>query len=212
MDLSFSSVAKYPIKNNIAILLLAAGSSSRLGHPKQLIKFKDTTLLEKMINVAVNSNCQPIAVVLGAYFNEIKNNIKNKNVHILENKNWELGMGSTIACGMSYLIKNYADIDAVILLVCDQPYLDEKLLNEIIIKLQESEKKIIASKYGKTIGVPALFSKNIFPELLNLSSQQGAKNIIQKHIQDVVTVNFYRGEFDIDNIMDLKKYYSETNN
>ncbi len=193
--------------NNIALLLLAAGSSSRLGHPKQLIKLGDITLLEKMADAAIRSDCQSVVVALGAYFHKIKNSIENKNIHILENRNWESGMGSTIVCGMAFLRKKHPAIDAVILMVCDQPYLDEKILNKLIRKWQGSGKDIVACKYGNTVGVPALFSKNIFPELLKLDSEHGAKKIIQKNSQDVIVIDFEKGVFDIDSERDLDEFY-----
>jgi molybdenum cofactor cytidylyltransferase len=190
---------------NIAILLLAAGSSSRLGHPKQLVEISGQPLLQKMVETSLGSGCYPVVVVLGAYFEKIKPVIEKLPIYILENKNWEIGMGSTISCGMDFLINNYPELKAVILLVCDQYYLAEKNITELIRFFNKTNKNIIASKYGETVGVPVLFSKHLFPELLKLNGQSGAKKLIQKYTDDLALVDFSEGLFDLDTEEDLKK-------
>lgn len=192
-------------QKNIAILLLAAGSSSRLGHPKQLVQINGQPLLQKMVETSLATGCSPVVIVLGAYFEKIKPVIENLPIHILENKNWESGMGSTISCGMDFLINNSPELKAVILLVCDQYYLAEKNIEELITVFNNSNKKIIASKYGETIGVPALFSKELFSDLLKLNGQSGAKKIIQKYMEGSAIVEFSEGVFDLDTEEDLKK-------
>lgn len=190
---------------NIAILLLAAGSSSRLGHPKQLVEINSQPLLQKMVETSLGSGCYPVVVVLGAYFEKIKPVIEKLPIHILENKNWESGMGSTVSCGMDFLINNYPGLKAVILLVCDQYYLAEKNITELIRVFEKTNKNIITSKYGKTVGVPALFSKLLFPELSKLNGKSGAKRIIQKYADEAAIVEFSEGMFDLDTEEDLKK-------
>ncbi|MEZ4933341.1 MAG: nucleotidyltransferase family protein [Saprospiraceae bacterium] len=189
---------------NIAILLLAAGSSSRLGHPKQLVEVSGQPLLQKMVEISLATGCHPVVIVLGAYFEKIKPVIENLPVHILENKNWESGMGSTVSCGMDFLINNYPELKAVILLVCDQYYLAEKNITELIRVFEKTNKNIIASKYGETVGVPALFSKHLFTDLLKLNGQSGAKKIVQKYADEAAIVEFSEGMFDLDTEEDLK--------
>ena len=190
---------------NIGILILAAGSSSRLGHPKQLVKINGKTLLQKITETAIASDYSPVAVVLGAYLKKIKPFIENMPVHILENKNWENGMGSSIACGMNFLINKFPKLNAVVILVCDQYLLSEKNILDLVEKYKKTETDIIASKYGNTIGVPALFSKNKFEELLKLNEKVGAKKIINKYLGSTAIVDFSDGVFDLDTEEDLLK-------
>lgn len=192
-------------QKNIAILLLAAGSSSRLGHPKQLVQINGQPLLQKMAETSLATGCCPVVIVLGAYFEKIKPVVEKLPIHILENKNWESGMGSTISCGMNFLNNNYPDLKAVVLLVCDQYYLAEKNITELIRVFEKTNQKIIASKYGKTVGVPALFSKQLFSDLLKLNGPSGAKKIIQKYAEELAIIEFSEGVFDLDTEEDLKK-------
>ena len=195
---------------NIGILLLAAGSSSRLGQPKQLVKINHEILIEYIINSALATPCNPIVIVLGAHYQKIKPLIEHHSIYVLVNKNWEKGMGSTIACGMDFIIKNFPNLKAVILLVCDQYKLSEKDILKLITIYEKTEKNIIASKYGNTIGVPALFSKNIFQELIKLNSHQGAKNIINQYKNELATIDFPEGISDLDTKEDLEKLIGHT--
>ena len=190
---------------NIGIIILAAGSSSRLGHPKQLVEINGQPLLVKITESAIASGCAPVVVVLGAYFKKIKPVVENLPAHVLNNKKWETGMGSTIAHGMDYILKNHPTLEAIILMVCDQYFLSEKIIDQLIIKWINTDNRIIAAKYGKTIGVPALFSKELFFELNNLRGKIGAKKIIAKYHDQLATINFAEGVIDLDTAEDLSK-------
>ena len=87
-------------------------------------------------------------------------------------------------------------------MVCDQPFVDEQLLNNIAQTKSESGKGIVASSYKDTLGTPVLFNKTYFPELLALQGQEGAKKLIFKHKEDVAAVPFPLGYFDIDTAED----------
>ena len=188
---------------NIGIIVLAAGASSRLGHPKQLVELNGIPLLRKITEIAINTRCTPIVVVLGAYFNKIKPTVEKLPVHILKNKKWETGMGSSIASGMGFLIKKHPQLKAVILLVCDQYFLSEKIILELISTWEKTGKNIVASQYGETIGVPAIFSKELFNELKRLDSTGGAKKIINRYDNQIGTILFQQGSFDLDTEKDL---------
>ncbi len=118
--------------DRIAIILLAAGASQRMGEPKQLLKFAEKTLIEKMTDAALATGCQPVVVVLGAFFEKIKTKIDHLPVTILKNENWESGMGSTVACGMDFLMKNHPKTEAILLMVCDQPYVSPAVLKNLM--------------------------------------------------------------------------------
>jgi molybdenum cofactor cytidylyltransferase len=182
---------------NIAIILLAAGSSSRFGEPKQLIKFNGKSLINNALSaaLAVNKN---IIVVLGANENSVKKEIENKTVKILFNKDWEEGMASSIRCGLSFLIKENASNDAVIFMVCDQPFVTSSLIKKFMVAYEETNKPIVASAYNNTTGTPVLFDKIFFNELLALQGKHGAKKIISQHMDSTTTITFPSGEIDID--------------
>ena len=188
--------------------MLAAGSSSRLGKPKQLLQYHGKTLLKHTIDEAAGSLAGIVVVVLGAGTNLVSNEINGSQVKIIENKNWKEGMASSMRIGLNALLLNKPDIDAVIFMVCDQPFVTSSLLNDLIAKQRETQKSIVASNYGETIGPPALFHQSLFAELMELKGDVGARRIIQLHSDEVATVFFPDGKIDIDTQKDydvLKK-------
>jgi len=187
------------------LVLLAAGSSNRLGQPKQLLLYKERTLLEYMIQTASASLCREVLVVLGANSEEILAGIEKTQASIVHNKDWGEGMASSIRCGLAALATNFSSIDGVIFMVCDQPFVSTDLLNSLINKRLATGKSIIASAYNNTIGIPALFDKSFFPELLLLKGQEGAKKIIMQHGAAVETIPFPMGYMDIDTVEDYEK-------
>ena len=194
--------------NNIGIVILAAGSSSRLSRPKQLLEFDGVTLLSHATIEAANSNACNVIVVIGAYADLIANEIDGDIVYIVKNENWNEGIASSVRLGLDALLKQTPSIDAVIFMVCDQPFVTSSLLNDLIAKQRETQKAIVASNYGETIGPPALFHQSLFAELMELKGDVGARRIIQLHSDEVATVFFPDGKIDIDTQKDynvLKK-------
>ncbi len=191
--------------DKIAILILAAGSSSRLGQPKQLLEIIDgITLVEKAAQTAISLNSSGVTIVLGAKSRIINERIKNLPVTIIENPNWKAGMGNSLSFGIEYISRSLPNAEAAIILSCDQIFLAKENLENLVEKRENSGSEIIASKYNDAIGIPVLFDKSLFPELVALSGEKGAKNIISKYQGKLEVVEFEKGEIDIDTEEDLK--------
>jgi molybdenum cofactor cytidylyltransferase len=184
--------------SSIAVIILAAGRSARLGSPKQLLSYRGKTLLQHSIDTALESMASQILVVLGSKKDSIKKEIEQTQIFILENSSWESGMASSISCGITNLQIIAPETEAVILMVCDQPFVNAKLLNNLITKHKDSKQSIVASSYANTLGTPALFHKSLFVELLALQGESGAKSLIKKYSQQVGFVSFDQGSIDID--------------
>jgi molybdenum cofactor cytidylyltransferase len=184
--------------SSIAVIILAAGRSARLGSPKQLLSYRGKTLLQHSIDTALESMASQILVVLGSKKDSIKKEIEQTQIFILENSSWESGMASSISCGLTNLQIIAPESEAVILMVCDQPFVNAKLLNNLITKHKDSKQSIVASSYANTLGTPALFHKSLFVELLALQGESGAKSLIKKYSQQVGFVSFDQGSIDID--------------
>ncbi|MBK8565394.1 MAG: nucleotidyltransferase family protein [Saprospiraceae bacterium] len=122
---------------NLHILVLAAGASTRLGQPKQLVRMEGLTLLERTCQTALSIENRGVTVVLGAHCGAIRPAVEHLPVNIVVNENWALGMGTTIACGMASLPP---DADAVLLLLCDQPFVSLGLLKDLVEKWQQHPK------------------------------------------------------------------------
>lgn len=165
-------------KKNIAILILAAGSSSRMGQPKQLLPWKDTTLLGNAIRNATTSTAKAIYVVLGANAKRIQKEIVDGEIEVIENPDWQHGIGSSIGIGMKMLLKKDNDFDGILIMLADQPLIDKDYLNLMITSFYSQREHIIATAYKNRAGVPALFYKAYFNELADLKNDFGAKEQI----------------------------------
>ena len=192
-------------KSNIGVILLAAGDSSRLGVPKQLLLHDGKTLLQNSLQAANASNAVLSMVILGANADAIKKELDGLDTEIVVNDDWQEGMASSIRCGIKALVEISPSAEAAILMVCDQPFVTASLLNNLIEVHQNRSHSIVTCSYDGTVGPPALFPKRIFPELLRLKGDVGAKNILQQHSKEVEVILFPEGNLDIDTIEDYKK-------
>lgn len=188
------------------LIILAAGASTRLGQPKQNLKFQDKTLLQRTVEIAVASTCRPVIVVVGANADHI---LPIENCDLIYNANWEEGMASSIRIAMTEIVKNKA-IDNVVIMLCDQPFVSTALIDSMVQKRIETDKPIIACTYSDTIGVPALFNRSLFEELLLLKGNEGAKSIFKTHTEQIVTIPFPEGSIDIDTLDDYENLKDRT--
>ena len=179
-------------------LLLAAGSSSRIGKPKMLLSFNGKTLLQHTIDEVNKLKHSKLLVVTGCYHSLLKEILVQQQIDFIENQHWEEGMGSSIQKGITYILQHYHNVNSVIILVCDQPYISAALLDELIATKKQTNKGIIASEYHDTTGTPVLFDKKYFEQLALLNGQYGAKKLLQQFKDDVTRVVFSLGEVDID--------------
>ena len=175
-----------------------------MGRPKQLLPYNGKSLLAHTVDTANDADANPIIVVVGANASLLEKEIEEKKVHIVENKEWKEGMASSVRCGLNTLVRVAPSSDAVIIMVCDQPFVSSSLLNELMATQKNTGKLIVTSQYENAIGPPALFHKNIFSELLALKGDAGARKIIEQRGTDVATVLFKKGNIDIDTEADYK--------
>jgi len=185
------------------IIILAAGSSSRLGTAKQNLVYKDETLLQRAIKAAQGTGCYPIIVVLGANIGVIIPTVESLPATIIYNDDWQQGMSSSIRLGISELQKNPAKISSVILMLCDQPFVNTGLLNQLI--LSATKNSIVVCAYNSGIGPPVFFDGYYFPELLLLQGNDGAKEVILKYEDHITTIPFPFGNIDIDTTDDFER-------
>ena len=190
---------------SIGIIILAAGASTRLGQPKQLLIYQNHSLIFNTVKVAVNSGCAPIVLVLGAYADLIFPEVRNFPVKIVKNCDWQEGMNTSIKVGLNSLKAAKNKLIATVLMVCDQPFISTQIIKKIIDVYYLKNKEIVACKYADTFGVPALFSSKFFPEMLNLKTSKGAKQIIKNYSHLVAAVDFPKGEIDIDTFADYER-------
>lgn len=184
--------------DSTGILILAAGSSSRLGRPKQLLAYRGRNLVTHVITEAVGAGLEPIVVVTGAFAQEVGAALPDGGIEIVYNPFWEEGMASGLVAGLARILLLQPDIEAVIVAVCDQPHISAALLRQLAAERRATGKGIIASGYAGISGTPVLFSQRYFEALAMLTGDEGAKKLLRLYQDDLYTVPFEQGEIDID--------------
>lgn len=181
-----------------ALIILAAGSSNRMGKAKQLLHIGAKTLLMHTIDEARNILPDTVYVVTGAHATSIEVELNKAHVHLCYNPDWQEGMASSIKSGLKAVLQANPATKGCLICVCDQPFLSTAILSGLISKHKENTSAIIASAYRNTIGVPVLFDRQFFPLLMDLKGQEGAKKLLNSRYQQVVHVLFPKGDIDID--------------
>ena len=187
------------------IILLAAGSSSRLGRAKQLIEFQGKKLIQKAIDEANKCQADSFVVVLGANAELILTGFDITSTPFIVNSDWQHGMSSSMQAGLRFLMEK-EEINQVLLMLCDQPFVDASLLDQLITAKEISGKGIVAAAYSNTLGVPALFDRRYFEDLVQLTGSEGAKMVIFKHQAEVHALDFPLGAVDLDTEEDVNQF------
>ena len=193
----------------VGLILLAAGGSSRLGHPKQLLLYRGRTLLRHAAETALFSCCHPIVVVLGAQPDRLRLELAERDVLVAENPAWEMGMGSSICAGLATLETAAPELTGVVLMLCDQPLITSDALDALVQSHTDTGCPLVASEYGGTRGVPAFFSRALFPELRALPDAQGAKAIFARHESETTALPLPTGVWDVDTAADYARLRSQ---
>lgn len=184
-------------------VVLAAGPSTRLGRPKQLLAADGPSLLRHTVLAALGARCHPVVVVLGAGAERVRPEIADLDVRIVMNAGWSEGVGSSIRAGIDVL--RAADPQAALLLVCDQPRVDAALLARLIAEFEAAPGCAVACAYAGTLGVPAVFPRERFAELAGLRGDRGAKALLLGMPDKLRTVRWPEGAFDIDTPDDAQR-------
>src|SRR5688500_14412180 len=134
---------------NVGAVILAAGSSSRMGRPKQTLQFQGTSLLKRITLAALDAMCRPVVVVTGAHAELTRRELDQLDVHETFNPDWEIGMGSSVRAGIERLISTDAAVAAAVLLLCDQPHVTSGVVSSLIAAHHTTGRSLIASAYGE---------------------------------------------------------------
>lgn len=192
--------------SDLAILILAAGGSSRMGQPKQLLMLEGQTLIRRITERALTVSNQVI-VVLGASIEKIRPELSSMEVSIVENKDWESGLNSSLQVGLKQISADQSNCNSVLILLCDQVHVTSAYLNKLIKTHQKSGKMATASAYSNTIGVPVLFDLALFTNMASPSGDFGARHLLKSLNEKgkVTKVDFPEGAIDLDTMEDYEK-------
>lgn len=174
-----------------------------MGSSKQLLIYRGQTLVRRAAETALASVCRPVVVVLGANAVPVGNELELP-VIVTRNGEWETGMASSIRAGFEAMLAADAGVDGFVVTLCDQPFVNAELIDTLIERRRETRKTIVATQYGDARGVPALFARELFPEIGRLNGHEGARQIIRNHGDDTVVVPFAGAAIDIDTQQDYE--------
>jgi molybdenum cofactor cytidylyltransferase len=192
-------------ESGCAAIVLAAGASSRLGQPKQLVAIGGEALLVRTVRMAREAGCDPVIVVTGFDAERMCDALQDLPVTLINNEDWQSGMGSSLRCGIMALEKLSRRPSNVLLLVCDQVALSAELLRDLRSLHARGERPITASRYSGRAGVPAIFPSKYFSELSQVEGDRGARGVLERHSQDVVLIEFSDGVIDLDTPEQLRE-------
>jgi len=200
-------------KGNIAVLIMAAGQSSRMNGIKQLLPWKGTTLLQHTINTILDIQKDKVFVVLGANANIIEEalTLSSQPITCITNETWQNGLGSSIACGVAHILKQEQDIDGILICLADQPLLTSSYYKELIRVFTSNEVPIVATRYPNKSGVPAIFKTEIAQELIHLKEDHGARYMMSKYKETLLALDAGDQIVDIDTPETYKRIYKQHN-
>ncbi len=191
-------------QSRTGLVILAAGASTRMSRPKQLLLYRGQTLIRRAVESALTSVCRPIVVVIGAHAELVKNELEHLPVLVADNAEWQQGMSSSIRIGIETLITCGEEMEGAVIMLCDQPFVTAGVVNALVEARRKTGKMIVASAYGEARGVPAFFSRQFFPEITALKANDGARQVIANHPDDVATISFAEGAIDVDTPRDYE--------
>jgi molybdenum cofactor cytidylyltransferase len=186
----------------VAAIVLAAGASSRLGQPKQLLRHGGETMIERALRMAGEAGADPVIAILGAHYEMIRAAVPLQEpgkVIPIVNDNWRSGIASSIHAGLRALAEVASHVRGVLILGCDQPRLTTGHLQQLLDTFgAQAQTAMVASAYAGTLGIPAVFPHEVFAELYVLRGDKGARALLMQPPCPLITLLFPGGEIDID--------------
>jgi CTP:molybdopterin cytidylyltransferase MocA len=195
----------------VGAVVLAAGDSSRLGSPKQLVRYQGIPLVVRAVQAALNTGADPVIVVLGANVELVRGVLCGLSVVLLVNPKWNQGMGTSVATGVRAIVDRAPFVDGVLITLADQPLVGQPVLGQLLDGWADRRSRdgcrhtaIAAAEYAGTLGVPAVFGRGHFEALCALSPAEGAAHLLRRPDPCVCRVAMPEAAVDIDTPNDLE--------
>ncbi|RFU70494.1 nucleotidyltransferase family protein [Peribacillus saganii] len=194
------------MKLTIGAVILAAGLARRMGEAKQFLSLDGNPLFLHSVDLAIRAKLDPIILVVGNNKQQYEKYLSSyPNVIVLENKQYQEGMGTSLRLGVSQLD---CKVEGVFILLADQPFVDVTVIQNMANKFKaDGSRSIVRPVYSAMEGHPILFPSSLFPEFANLEGDTGGKSLIKKHWDKVSKLDFNQTDwgFDIDTPDDYVK-------
>ena len=184
-------------------VILAAGASTRMGAPKQLLELDGQPLLIRAVAAALASPAWPVVVVLGAHAEKIRPVLARLPVLVTENAAWPEGMAASIRAGVTTLQQFSRNLDAALIALCDQPAFSTDVIAQLIATQRSTGRSIVAAHYSGRHGAPALFLREHFSTLTHLTGEEGARALLNDDPARVASVDLPALALDLDTPADV---------
>lgn len=199
-----TSGAEPPVGHlRVGAVILAAGSSSRMGSPKQLLELAGQPLLVRTVDAVLASPCWPVVVVLGAHAEKIRPSLARRPVLLVENHAWSEGMASSIRAGVGALQQFSRRIEAALIALCDQPSFSTDTIAQLVAAQRATGRSIVAARYAGRQGAPAVFLREHFPILTHLTGEEGARALLNGPAAQVAAIDLPHLAVDLDTPEDV---------
>lgn len=166
-------------------IILAAGRSSRLGRPKQLLQLGGEPLLRHVIRRALSSRLNELIVVLGYEAEQIAQAVGALGQRMAVNADYAEGQSTSVRAGLAAIDPR---ADAVMFLLGDQPGIESSVIDQLIERFEAAGSLIVQPAYEGHPGNPVLFARSLFPELATVTGDEGARSLIRRYQRDVTLV------------------------
>jgi molybdenum cofactor cytidylyltransferase len=196
-----SSTVARPLR--FGAVILAAGASTRMGTPKQLLELDGQPLLVRAVDAALASEAWPVVVVVGANAEAIRPLLACRPILLAENAAWAEGMASSIRAGVATLRQFSRALDGAVIALCDQPAFSADTIAQLVAAQQATGRSIVAARYGGRQGAPALFLREHFPTLAALTGEEGARALLNDDPTRVAAVELPALALDLDTPADF---------
>jgi molybdenum cofactor cytidylyltransferase len=171
----------------LAAVILAAGASSRMGQPKQLLRFRGTSLLRRAIDTALAVPAEQVIVVLGHAADELMPEVKATGATVVLNDQWMEGVSTSLRGGLSAVS---SDARGVFIYPADMPLVTPEALRELARRQQVSGRPAAMTEAGGVRGVPVFITRSLFPALMIQEGDVGGAQYLRGHPESVEAVRF----------------------
>ena len=184
---------------SLTAAILAAGTSSRLGQPKQLLQINGESLIRRAARTVLDARIERVLILVGRDASAIEAELSDFPVEIVVNCDWRDGMAPSVRAAVATAADS-SHGDALLLTPCDLPLLSSEHLRALIEKYQSENAPIVASRYNQTLGAPLVIARELWPELAQLRGDVGARRVVMRH--EAQWIEWPGGAFDVDTRQD----------
>jgi molybdenum cofactor cytidylyltransferase len=193
------------LPRGLGAIVVAAGASTRMGRPKQLIEIEGRPLVARTVDSVLASGARPVAVVVGSDADRVLEALAGRGILAVRNPDWKAGLASSIRAGLAALLEAEPALGAVLVVPCDQPALRAESIERLAAAHRDTG-RICAARYGNRSGAPAVFGRAHFAALDALSGDKGARQMLNSESEPETAIDMPELGVDLDTPADLEAW------